>query len=93
MDIVVLLKQVPATESIIAVSDDGKSIYRKVSCKHFVDAMELMTIIADIAESEGHHPEILTEWGRVKVVWWTHKIKGLHRNDFICAAKTDVLYG
>jgi len=43
------------------------------------------------AEAEGHHPAILTEWGRVTVEWWTHKIKGLHRNDFIMAAKTDEL--
>jgi 4a-hydroxytetrahydrobiopterin dehydratase len=36
---------------------------------------------------------LVTEWGRVEVRWWTHKINGLHRNDFILAAKTDVLYG
>ncbi|MDV3244097.1 MAG: 4a-hydroxytetrahydrobiopterin dehydratase [Nitrososphaerales archaeon] len=41
---------------------------------------------------EGHHPAILTEWGNVTVTWWAHKIKGLHRNDFIMAAKTDRLY-
>jgi 4a-hydroxytetrahydrobiopterin dehydratase len=43
------------------------------------------------AEAEGHHPALLTEWGRVTVTWWTHKIRGLHRNDFIMAAKTDGL--
>jgi 4a-hydroxytetrahydrobiopterin dehydratase len=47
--------------------------------------------VGQIAEEEGHHPSILTEWGRVTVTWWTHKIKGLHRNDFIMAAKTDRL--
>ncbi len=45
-----------------------------------------------LAEEEGHHPIILIEWGQVTVTWWTHKIKGLHRNDFIMAAKTDELY-
>ena len=45
--------------------------------------------IADLAEQEDHHPEILIEWGKVTVTWWSHKIKGLHKNDFICAAKTD----
>ena len=44
-----------------------------------------------LVEAEGHHPALLTEWGRVTVTWWTHKIRGLHRNDFIMAAKTDVL--
>ncbi|MCH7619280.1 MAG: 4a-hydroxytetrahydrobiopterin dehydratase, partial [Candidatus Marinimicrobia bacterium] len=45
-----------------------------------------------IAEEEGHHPAILTEWGSVKVSWWTHKIKGLHKNDFIMASKTDRIF-
>jgi len=48
--------------------------------------------VGEIAEAEGHHPAILTEWGKVNVAWWTHKIKGLHKNDFIMAAKTDCLY-
>ncbi len=38
------------------------------------------------------HPALLTEWGKVTVSWWTHKIRGLHKNDFIMAAKTDQLY-
>ena len=50
-------------------------------------------VFGELAESEGHHPAILTEWGRVTVSWWTHKIRGLHRNDFIMAAKTDAFYG
>ena len=44
------------------------------------------------AEEEGHHPLLTVEWGKCTVVWWTHKIRGLHRNDFIMAAKTDRLY-
>jgi 4a-hydroxytetrahydrobiopterin dehydratase len=44
------------------------------------------------AEEEGHHPRITTEWGKVAVTWWTHKIKNLHKNDFIMAAKTDAIY-
>jgi len=47
--------------------------------------------VGALAEEEGHHPALLTEWGRVTVTWWTHKIRGLHRNDFIMAAKTDAL--
>ena len=47
--------------------------------------------MADLAEVEDHHPAILLEWGKVQVTWWTHKILGLHKNDFIAAAKTDRL--
>ncbi len=45
--------------------------------------------IGELAEEEGHHPALLTEWGKVTVSWWTHKIGGLHRNDFIMAARSD----
>lgn len=48
--------------------------------------------VGKLAEAEGHHPMLLTEWGRVTVTWWTHTIGGLHRNDFIMAAKTSQLY-
>ena len=58
----------------------------------FVAAQAFAIGVGDAAEAEGHHPRITLEWGRVKVEWWTHKIKGLHRNDFIMAAKTDDLY-
>jgi 4a-hydroxytetrahydrobiopterin dehydratase len=57
--------------------------------KNFVQALDFTNKIGGLAEEEGHHPAILTEYGKVTVVWWTHKIKGLHRNDFIMAAKTD----
>lgn len=59
---------------------------------NFIDAMAFSVQVGVIAEEEGHHPAILTEWGKVKISWWTHKIKGLHKNDFIMAAKTDQLY-
>jgi 4a-hydroxytetrahydrobiopterin dehydratase len=55
----------------------------------FVQALAFTNRVGELAENEGHHPALLTEWGRVTVTWWTHKIKGLHRNDFIMAAKTD----
>ena len=58
---------------------------------NFSDAMAFSIQVGVIAEEDGHHPAILTEWGRVKISWWTHKIKGLHKNDFIMAAKTDQL--
>jgi 4a-hydroxytetrahydrobiopterin dehydratase len=57
----------------------------------FADALAFTNRVGALAEAEGHHPALLTEWGRVTVTWWTHKIRGLHRNDFIMAAKTDGL--
>ena len=57
----------------------------------FADALALTNRVGALAEAEGHHPALLTEWGRVTVTWWTHKIRGLHRNDFIMAAKTDAV--
>jgi len=47
--------------------------------------------LAELAESEDHHPLMVVEWGKVTVRWWTHKISGLHKNDFIMASKTDLL--
>ena len=58
----------------------------------FAQALRFTDEVGAVAEEEGHHPALLTEWGRTTVSWWTHKIKGLHRNDFIMAAKTDELY-
>ena len=57
----------------------------------FAQALAFTDAVGALAEEEGHHPALLTEWGRVTVSWWTHKIKGLHRNDFVMAAKTDEL--
>jgi 4a-hydroxytetrahydrobiopterin dehydratase len=65
---------------------------RVFTFKNFVQALEFTNRVGQLAEEQGHHPALLTEWGRVTVTWWTHKIKGLHRNDFIMAAKTDKLY-
>jgi 4a-hydroxytetrahydrobiopterin dehydratase len=65
---------------------------RTFSFKNFSQALAFTNKVAELAEAEGHHPAILVEWGRATVSWWTHKIKGQHRNDFIMAAKTDQLY-
>ena len=55
----------------------------------FQQALAFTQAVGEIAEAEGHHPALLTEWGKVTVTWWTHKIGGLHRNDFIMAARTE----
>ena len=59
---------------------------------NFKDALTFTNSVGEIAEAEGHHPALLTEWGKVTVTWWTHAINGLHHNDFIMAAKTDAVY-
>ena len=59
--------------------------------KDFAQALAFTNKVGALAEEEGHHPALLTEYGKVTVSWWTHTIRGLHRNDFIMAAKTDQL--
>lgn len=59
---------------------------------NFLEALDFTNLVGALAEQEGHHPALLTEWGKVTVSWWTHKIRGLHGNDFIMAARTDELY-
>jgi 4a-hydroxytetrahydrobiopterin dehydratase len=71
--------------------DGIKRLERVFKLKNFIEAVAFTNKIAMIAEKEDHHPLIVTEWGRVTIQWWTHKIGGLHQNDFIMAAKTDEL--
>ena len=73
-------------------SDGIKRLTRVFPFDDFAQALRFTNAVGEIAEEEGHHPAVLTEWGRTTVTWWTHKIKGLHRNDFIMAAKTGELY-
>ena len=71
---------------------DGVRRLTRVFASHdFAQALAFTNAVGALAESEGHHPALLTEWGRTTVTWWTHRIRGLHRNDFIMAARTDEL--
>jgi 4a-hydroxytetrahydrobiopterin dehydratase len=75
------------------VEEDGiKKLTRTFKFKNFVDALTFTIQVGKVAEEEGHHPIITLTWGRASVTWYTHKIEGLHHNDFIMAAKTDRLY-
>jgi 4a-hydroxytetrahydrobiopterin dehydratase len=75
------------------VERDGVAqLHRAFSFRDFADALRFTDAVGELAEGEAHHPALLTEWGQTTVMWWTHKIRGLHRNDFIMAAKTDELY-
>jgi len=83
-------KQIP--DWVVIENDGVRRLERVFKFKNFVDALAFTNKVGAIAEEEGHHPAILTEWGRVGVAWWTHAIGGLHRNDFIMAAKTDAAF-
>jgi 4a-hydroxytetrahydrobiopterin dehydratase len=72
--------------------DGVKRLERVFKLKNFVEAIAFTNKVGMVAEEEDHHPLIITEWGRVTVQWWSHKIKGLHKNDFIMAAKTDEIF-
>ena len=69
-----------------------KRLEKGFKFKNFSEAMEFTNKVGRIAEEQDHHPLIITEWGKVTINWWTHKIRGLHKNDFIMAAKTDAVY-
>ncbi len=81
--------QVPEWQ--IVERDGIKRLERVFEFDNFTQALAFANKVGELAETEGHHPALLVEWGEVTVQWWTHKIKGLHRNDFIMAAKTDQL--
>ncbi|MBR9869689.1 MAG: 4a-hydroxytetrahydrobiopterin dehydratase [Gammaproteobacteria bacterium] len=82
-----LLEQLPDWKM---VDTDGEEKLQKVfKFKNFAQAQAFTNRVGDLAEAESHHPAVLLEYGKVTVSWWTHAIGGLHRNDFIMAAKTD----
>ena len=82
-----LIKEIPNWQPI--TEDNILRLRRTIEFKDYLSALEFTKSIAQMSEEEGHHPAILLEWGSVEITWWSHKIKGLHRNDFIAAAKTD----
>ena len=85
-----LCPQVP--KWVMTKADGVEKVEREYKFRDCAQALDFTARIGNVAEAEGHHPRLTVEWGRVGVEWWTHKIKGLHRNDFIMAAKTDQFY-
>ena len=74
------------------VTENGElRLQRVYQFPNFKTALAFTNLVGEAAEEEGHHPALLTEWGKVTVTWWTHAIHGLHQNDFIMAAKSDRL--
>ena len=85
-----LRKQIPDWD---VITDDSElKLRREFKFDNFMQALNFTVQIAELAEAEDHHPTLITEWGKVTVLWWTHKIQGLHENDFIMALQTDEKY-
>lgn len=80
-------KQIPEWQ--IVERDGIMQLERIYKFRNFKQALDFTNKVGEIAEEAGHHPALLTEWGKVTVTWWSHEMKGLHKNDFILAARTD----
>jgi len=82
-----LLEEVP--EYDVFEAGGALRISKLYTFKNFKEALAFTNKLGEIAEEENHHPEIILEWGKVKVSWWTHSIGGLHTNDFVMALKSE----
>lgn len=84
-----LLLQIPGWQMLDV--DNTPHLERVFKFNDFAAALAFTNKVGALAEEQDHHSLIITEWGRVTIQWWTHVIKGLHRNDFIMAARVDLL--
>lgn len=84
-EITSLLKQVKAWK------EKDHKIHKSFSFKNFLEAMKFVNEMASVAETEAHHPDFCVHYNEVDVTIWTHSISGLSENDFILAAKLDLL--
>jgi 4a-hydroxytetrahydrobiopterin dehydratase len=89
-DLKLMMPSIPDWSVIVV--DGVMQLSREFSFGNFVQALAFTNRVGEIAEAEDHHPAILTEWGKVTVTWWSHKIRGLHKNDLIMAARTDEVF-
>lgn len=85
-----LMPKIP--EWRIVETDGVKRLTRTFRFKDFAEALLFTNEVGKVAEEEGHHPSLTLEYGLVTASWWSHKIRGLHVNDFIMAARTDRLF-
>ncbi|MBN8432090.1 4a-hydroxytetrahydrobiopterin dehydratase [Microbulbifer salipaludis] len=82
-----LMREIPDWTPI--ARDGVMQLERVFKFRNFKQALAFTNRVGEIAEEVGHHPALLTEWGKVTVTWWSHEAGGLHKNDFIMAARTD----
>jgi 4a-hydroxytetrahydrobiopterin dehydratase len=81
-----IAKQVPRWKVV-----EGHHIVRSFAFEDFREALTFVNKVGELAESQGHHPDILLAWGKAEITIWTHKINGLTESDFVLAAKIDEL--
>ncbi|RUO57844.1 4a-hydroxytetrahydrobiopterin dehydratase [Pseudidiomarina insulisalsae] len=84
-----LMREIPEWTPV--TRDGVMQLEREFKFKNFKQALAFTNRVGEVAEEEFHHPTLTTEWGKVTVTWWTHAIEGLHKNDFIMAARTDAV--
>jgi 4a-hydroxytetrahydrobiopterin dehydratase len=85
-----LLAQIPEWTTVEV--EGVPRLRRTFRFSSYREGLAFVQRVGDVAEHEGHHPVMTVEWGKVRVSWWTHSTKGLLRNDFIMAAKTDGVF-
>lgn len=76
----------------VITSNNSIMLQRTFPFNNFRQAMVFTNLVAELSESVNHHPSLLSAWGKVTVTWWSHSASGVHHNDFIMAAKTDVVF-
>jgi 4a-hydroxytetrahydrobiopterin dehydratase len=76
----------------LIIDSDIKKLKRQFHTEKYHQSVAFTNAIASLAESTNHHPQIILEYSSVTIIWWTHVIHGLHKNDFILAAKTSELF-
>lgn len=85
-----LLRELPAW-SMLQVQGVAH-LHSEYAFSNFVDALRFANAVGALAETANHHPMLVLAWGKVEVHWWTHTLKGLHHNDFVMAARTDLAF-
>lgn len=70
---------------------DDHHLFKSFKTRNFKRALALANQVGELAESEGHHPDLLVRWGELKIDLWTHKVDGLTEADFVLAAKIDLI--
>ncbi len=73
------------------IVNESGHLYKSYKFSNFIDAMSFANKVAEIAEQEGHHPDLVISYGKCAIEIWTHKIKGLTESDFILATKIDCI--
>jgi len=71
---------------------DGHHLQREFAFKDFRSALEFTVRVGEMADEQGHHPDVHLSWGKARILVWTHKIDGLTESDFILAARAEALY-